>query len=91
MAATLFTGVEQYENFAKIKDLYPTTLLTAASTPYDFPSGEPLELPDRFSFEGKDFSVDDFLALTDTSALLVIQEGSVRFEEYFLTGGRDVN
>ena len=44
MAATLFTGVEQYENFAKIKDLYPTTLLTAASTPYDFPSGEPLEL-----------------------------------------------
>ena len=91
MAATLFTGVEQYENFAKIKDLYPTTLLTAASTPYDFPSGEPLELPDRFSFEGKDFSVDDFLALTDTSALLVIQEGSVRFEEYFLTGGREVN
>jgi len=91
MAATLFTGVEQYENFAKINELYPTTLLTAASTPYDFPSGEPLELPDRFSFEGKDFSVDDFLALTDTSALLVIQEGSVRFEEYFLTGGRDVN
>jgi len=91
MAATLFTGVEQYENFARTKDLYPTTLLTAASTPYDFPSGEPLELPDRFSFEGKDFSVDDFLALTDTSALLVIQEGSVRFEEYFLTGGRDVN
>ena len=50
-----------------------------------------MKCPGRFSFEGKDFSVDDFLALTDTSALLVIQEGSVRFEEYFLTGGRDVN
>ena len=91
MVATLFTGVEQYENFASIKDMYPTTLLTAASTPYDFPSGEPLGLPDSFNFEGSEYSVDDFLALTDTSALLVIQDGSVRFEEYFLTGGRDVN
>jgi CubicO group peptidase (beta-lactamase class C family) len=91
MATTLFSGAEQYENFARIKEMYPTTRLTAASTPYDFPAGEPLTLPDRFRYEGKEFGVADFLELTDTSALLVIQDGKVRFEEYFLTGGRNVN
>ena len=91
MAATLFTGAEQYENFSRIKDMYPTTVLTAAPVPYDFPDGEPLTLPDRFSFQDKEYRVADFLELTDTSALLVIQDGKVRFEEYFLTGGRDVN
>jgi CubicO group peptidase (beta-lactamase class C family) len=91
MAATLFTGAEQYENFARIKEMIPTTLLTAASTPYDFPNGEPLTLPDRFNYEDTSYGVLDFLELTDTSALLVIQDGKVRFEEYFLTGGRDVH
>jgi CubicO group peptidase (beta-lactamase class C family) len=91
MATTLFSGEEQYENFARIKEMYPTTRLTAASTPYDFPAGELLTLPDRFGYEGKEFGVADFLELTDTSALLVIQDGKVRFEEYFLTGGRNVN
>lgn len=91
MASTLFSGAEQYENFARIKDMYPTTLLTAAPKPYDFPVGEPLTLPDRFRYEDKEFGVADFLEITDTSAILVIQDGKVRFEEYFLTGGRNVN
>lgn len=91
MASKMFSGAEQYENFARIKEMYPTTLLTAAPTPYDFPEGSPLTLPDRFTSAGKEYGVADFLALTDTSALLVLQDGKVRFEEYFLTGGRDVN
>lgn len=91
MAATLFSGAEQYENFARIREMYPTTLLTAASQPYVFPAGERLTLPKRFVFEGKEYPVAEFLELTDTSALLVLQDGKLRFEEYFLTGGRDVN
>ena len=91
LTATLFTGAEQYENFARIRDMYPTTTLKASSNPYDFPDGDAVLLPVKYDFNGESLSVQDFLTLTDTSALLILEDGKVRFEEYYLTGGRDVN
>tara|TARA_R110002072_G_scaffold46082_10_gene127993 strand:+ start:23212 stop:24423 length:1212 start_codon:yes stop_codon:yes gene_type:complete len=91
LTATLFTGAEQYESFPRIREMYPTTELTASPTPYEFPNGAKLELPQQYSFAGTSRSVKDFLELTDTSALLIIEDGKVRFEEYYLTGGRNVN
>jgi CubicO group peptidase (beta-lactamase class C family) len=90
LTTTLFTGAEQYENFPRIKEIYPTTTLTAATTPFQFPEGETTTLPETYAFAGESRSVSDFLTLTDTSALVIIEDGKIRFEKYYLTGGRDV-
>ena len=89
-SATLFSGAEQYENFNRVKEIYPTTKLTAATTPYRFPEGEPMALPDTYTFNGEKLPTEDFLATTDTSALLILEDGRLRFENYYLTGGETV-
>ena len=88
---TLFSGAEQFENFSRINELLPTSRMAPAPTPVDFPLGEPIELPSSFRYGGQAVNTADFLRETDTSALLVVQAGQVRFERYSLTGGRNVN
>ena len=90
-AMSLFSGAEQFENFNRIAELYPTTTMPAAARPFQFEQGERISLPDAFTFKGKTVDSETFLTETDTSALLVIADGRVRFERYMLTGGRDVN
>lgn len=90
LTATLFTGAEQYENFPRIKEMYPTTVLAKSGSPFVFPAGETIALPEQYQFVGEARSVSDFLALTDTAGLLIIKDGKIRFEEYYLTGGREV-
>lgn len=88
---TLFTGVEQNENFAKVAQMFPSTTLTASTEPFDFPAGEVIKLPASFIYEGSNVDSRSFLQETDTSAVLVIQNGVVNYEEYLLNGGRHVN
>lgn len=91
MVGTLFTGTEQYDNFNRIQDLYPTTTLTVSAAPIPFPVGEPVDLPGNYFFLHEERSVADFLDLTDTVALLIVVDGEIRFEKYFLSGGQNVN
>ena len=79
MSTTLFTGAEQYENFSRIREMYPTTMLEAAKNPFVFPEGEPLALPATYEFDGAELSVTEFLTSTDTGALLIVEEGRIRF------------
>jgi len=88
---TLFSGAEQYENFNRLADIYPVSVMSASPKPFDFEDGTSLNLPSQFSYGGENVGVEKFLVDTDTSALLVIHNGKVRFERYMLTGGRDVN
>jgi len=90
-AISLFSGSEQYENFNRMTELYPTTTMAAAETPYQFEDGEPISLPASFVYKGTVVESETFLAETDTSALLVVHDGKVRFERYMPTGGRGVN
>lgn len=87
---TLFSGSEQYENFNRMAELMPSSTMTAAPVAHRFEEGAPSELPLLFRYRGKIIDTETFLAETDTSALLVMQDGKVRFERYMLTGGRDV-
>ena len=89
-ATSLFSGAEQYETFGRIAELFPTARMRAPRRAISFPRGAPTSLPETFLYRGKQLSVPEFLEATDTSALLVLQDGRVRFEEYWLTGGRDV-
>jgi len=86
----LFSGQPQYENFARFKSIMPTTRMARSSKPHQFDQGASFTLPPRYGFAGESRFSEDFLAETHTSALLVLQHGSVRFERYMLSGGRDV-
>jgi len=90
-ATTLFTGVEQYENFSRLAEFFPVTKMQASKKPFSFKEGEAIKLPKSYRFKEGAVDVESFLSETDTSALLVIKNGEVRFERYMLTGGRDVN
>lgn len=88
--STLFTGAEQYENFNRMKALFPTGEMTPSDKVFEFGEGPPINLPGSFEYDGNSRDVQTFLQETDTSALLVLKDGNVVFEEYWLTGGRDV-
>ncbi|MDR3468633.1 MAG: serine hydrolase [Xanthobacteraceae bacterium] len=86
----LFTGIPQYENFARLKELLPVTEMKASSQPHPFSGGAPVELPKSYDFEGKTRDLGALISATHTSALFVLKDGKIRFERYWLTGGRDV-
>jgi CubicO group peptidase (beta-lactamase class C family) len=86
----LFSGAPQHETFPRLKDLLPTRVMAPASSPMRFADGEPITLPTSYQFDGAARSSEDFFVGTDTAALLVLQDGVVRYERYALTGGPDV-
>lgn len=86
----LFTGVPQFETFSNFKNLLPVRRMDPSSSPQQWEAGEPLALPAEFPLGDRFISLQDFLAESDTTALFVLRDGRVRFEEYRHTAGRDV-
>ena len=86
----LFQGGEQFEAFARLGEIFPAQTIAAGSQPYQFPAGEALGVPASYEFEGASKSSAEFLDETRTNALLVVQNGQIRYENYWLTGGKDV-
>lgn len=89
-ALRLYRGEPQHEVFPHMDRLFPTGELQAAEKPRPFPAGASIELPESYTWQGEERRSEAFLADTDTSALLVLQDGRIRFEQYYLTGGQDV-
>lgn len=54
-----------------------------------FAMGETMQLPEQFSFQGQTYSVEQFLTDTKTTALLVIQDDSIRYEKYYMGGSEN--
>ena len=88
---TLFSGAEQYENFNRIAEIFPHHVMRASSNPWMFPSGEAIALPETYPYQGELRSTEAFLEETDTAALLVIHDGALVYENYWLTGGPNVH
>ncbi len=86
---SLFSGKEQFQNLNRVHTLFPKTTVLPSSNPLLFQLDEPKELPTKFIFEGKQVDVDEYLLRTDTAALLIIQNGKIKYENYWLTGGPD--
>src|SRR5690625_1652750 len=86
----LFTGISQSENFADLKNLIPVREMTPATNPRPWPLGDSIELPEHFETHDSRLEVNEVLARTATSALLVLRDGAIRYENYWNTGGRDV-
>jgi len=87
---TLFRGQPQYEQFAHIREHYPVSTMVAAGSAFDFPAGTQAHLPTSYTFDGEIRNLHCLLGATHTSALFVLKRGQVRFEQYWLTGGRKV-
>lgn len=88
--SSLFTGVEQHQNFNRAHQVFPTTQLVPSSTPLVFDQGSPSTLPEAFNFQGEEVLVEEFLSRTDTSALLILHNSEITYENYWLSGGEDV-
>ncbi|WP_434597895.1 hypothetical protein J3P93_12665 [Pseudomonas sp. R3-57] len=86
----LFKGGEQYSNFFRMETLFPSELVRKSTSPVAWPSGKTIALPDEYNYGGARRLTADLLRETDTSALLVIKNGKIRYEQYWLTGARSV-
>lgn len=87
---SMFSGAEQYHNFNRINELTQFSTMSASAEPFVFPTGDAAELPNNFTFEGITLPTEQFLSDTDTSALVILKDGKLVYENYWLTGGRDV-
>jgi len=86
----LFTGIEQHENFCRIDEIISSRAMARSSNPRPWPGGNDVALAQEFPFRDGQSNTAQFLAETDTAALLVLKDGVVQHESYFLTGGPDV-
>ena len=86
----LFSGVPQYDNFARMQQINAVTEMTPSQQPFEFSEGTRMSLPTTYEFEGETRNTHSLLGATHTAALLVINKGEVRFEHYWLSGGRNV-
>ena len=87
---TLFSGQEQYENLNRFYKFIDSSTLTPSSTQINFKSSKTVSLPLSFNFNDTEIKTENFLHRTDTSALLILKNGQIQFEKYWLTGGENV-
>ena len=70
--------------FRSIEKFLPVMKITAAHKPKQMPLGETLDLAKEFLlFNGGEMGIPEILELTGTDALVVLKEGSIRYETYF--------
>lgn len=83
----MFAG-DRFENFRHMDRFVPTSQMSPSPAPWILgDSSDSL----RYSgdFLGEQTSLEDFIALSDTSALLVIKDGKVIYEQYRHGDSRD--
>ncbi len=88
--SSLFSGSDQYQKFNRVYELFPTSNLVPSKNPSSFESESLIKLPNSFVYESKSVDVNEYLDRTDVSALLILKDGKIRYENYWLTGGREV-
>src|SRR5580658_114044 len=80
----LFRGGEQVENFRRMSTIYPVRVIRRSSSPSPLLAGPVVALPEAFEFEGRSLDTAQFLAEMETTGLIVIRDGRVEFEDYWL-------
>ena len=88
--SSLFSGSDQYQKFNRVYELFPTSNLVPSINPSSFESESLIKLPNSFVYESRSVDVNEYLDRTDVSALLILKDGKIRYENYWLTGGREV-
>ncbi len=76
----MFAG-DRFENFRNMDRFVPTSTMTASPRPWDLGKNQDT-LRYEGDFHGQSTSLEDFIALSDTSAFLVVKDGVVIYERY---------
>lgn len=87
---TLLDGKPKYEAFCQMQHLVNVSQMAPSTKPLVFGDTPRIELPQTYEHFGVQKSLQSLLDNTHTSALLVLEKGKVRYENYWLTGGREV-
>lgn len=80
---TLFDHDKRVYNFQHMDQIFPAEPIAAAPVPYEFPRKE-RPLPATYPFDGEERSLDRFLKQTSTTGLLVVEDGTIVHESYYL-------
>lgn len=80
---TLFDNDVIVHNFSHMEQAFLTQKITKSAKPYQFEYQEK-PLPSNFTYQAKNTNVDEFLTRRATTALLVIKNNKVTFEQYYL-------
>lgn len=72
--------------FQHTPEIQPTVTIGKSEQAFSFLQGEPAALADGFYFDGAFYDTDAFMTETKTSAMLVIQDDVIRYENYFFGG-----
>lgn len=84
----LFPDV-QVNTFRNIDRLFPTRVVNAGSMPSALPQREFQLRNFRFVSREKEYDLFDFLSLNRVSGIIVIKDGEVAFEKYFMGNTRE--
>ncbi len=80
----LFDEDRIVENFRSFDELMPVSRIKPSPTPFKYPKGEQLTLPANFVYEEQNMNSDDLIKDSNTTGLMVIQNDTVVFEQYYL-------
>ncbi len=72
--------------FQHTPEIQPTVTIHKGTQTFQFAKEDPVELADGFSFQDTFYPTANFLEDTKTSAMLVIKDDVIRYENYFFGG-----
>ena len=87
-AVTLYDEDKIAHNFLTMYESFNSTVIPASSEPFSFPE-DPRPLPSSFNYENQTKSLTDFLEDTQTMGLLVLKDGVIVYENYWLGHAKD--
>lgn len=87
---TLFHKENIVHNFSHMDEIFLTRPIKRTGEIFDF-GHAPKDLPDSFTYRGETVASDEFLKRRATTALLVIKDDNINFEQYYQgTGENDL-
>lgn len=75
--------------FQHTPEIQPVRKISRGERTYQFLKESNVTLADGFSYEGKFYPSEKFMEETKTSAMLVIKDDVIRYENYFFGGNED--
>ena len=69
--------------FINMDKYFPVKEVKKSTIPHIFPKGKPINLPNKFTYQGQTFNTETYLDSSGTQGLLVLQNDSLVFEQYY--------
>ena len=82
-AITLFDEAVIVNNFSSMESLFETVEIAKPASSHTFERATQ-DLPKTYNYKGNLIEVTQFLAKTNTTALLVLKDNTITFEDYYL-------